>query len=382
LLFHHPKVDPSYYSFDKSTNDLLSVYFDADYPDVQIINAEHPQSKWLPQLFSVFNGDTVNITSSTKDNELMVVQVEGDKTPKQFHLFNSKEKKMDYLLNSRSWIAPKEMSEVKPIEVTARDGLKLHGYFTLPNDISKDVPLIVMPHGGPHGPRDFWKYNSTVQFLASRGYAVLQVNFRGSGGYGVGFEEMGHREWGNKIQLDIIDATHWAQKQKHIAKNKTCILGASFGGYSALMAPTIAPESYQCAIGFVGVYDLALLFEEGDTSTVRFGQNYLLEVLGDDKKELAKYSPVAQVEKLQLPILLVHGEKDHRADFEHFELMKVALEKHDKDFDSLVFDEEGHGIRSEDNRAIYFSKVEDFSLKHQYKYRSLAAKIFILKKAY
>ena len=363
LVFHHPKVDPSHYSFDINTNDLLSVYFDLDYPDVQIINDEHPRSKWLPQLFGLFNGDTVDITSSTKDNELMVVKVQGAQTPKQFHLFNSKNKSIDYLLNSQSWIVPQEMAEVKPIELTARDGLKLHGYFTMPKNKNKDIPLIVMPHGGPHGPRDFWRYDPTVQFLASRGYAVLQVNFRGSGGYGLGFEKMGHRQWGNKIQLDIIDATHWAQKQQNIAKDKTCILGASFGGYSALMAPTIAPESYQCAIGFVGVYDLALLYEEGDLSTIRMGKNYLSEVLGADEIELTKYSPVAQVEKLQLPVLLIHGEKDHRADFKHFEVMKAALEKHDKDFDSLVFEKEGHGLGSEKNRAIYFRKVEKFLLK-------------------
>jgi len=364
IVFHHPIVDASKYVFDKNTNDLLSVYFDASYPDVHIINADHAESKWLPVLFSSFPGDTVHITSTSKDNKLMLAQVQSATKPKRFYIVDTVKKSINLLLNSQSWVDPKQMAEVKAINFKARDGVSLHGYLTLPSGEKDNTALIVMPHGGPHGPRDYWRYNAEVQFFASLGYAVLQVNFRGSGGYGLGFEESGYRQWGGKIQQDIIDATLWAQKQENISNDKACILGASFGGYSALMAPTIAQKLYKCAIGLVGVYDLVQLYEAGDIQDSRYGQNYLAKVIGKEARELAKFSPVAQVEKIELPLLLIHGEKDNRAHFSHYEILAAALTKHNKKFDSLIFDKEGHGIATEANRAIYFKRIASFLATH------------------
>jgi len=364
LVFHHPVVDASYYTFDKTSNDLLSVYFDAGYSDVHLVNQDHPYSKWLAPLFGEFNGNTVHITSSTEDNKLMVLRVESATTPVQYHLFNTEKKSQRYLLNSRSWIDPKQMSEAKPFGFKARDGKKLYGYLTRPKTKMDKHPLIVMPHGGPHGVRDYWEFNSDVQFFASRGYAVLQINYRGSEGYGLGFSEAGYRQWGENIQHDIIDATLWAQNQKDIDENRTCIYGASFGGYSALMAPTIDTSLFKCAIGSIGIYDLETLYDEGDIQNTRQGRNYLKKVIGTNKEQLDKYSPVTQVKKLQLPILLIHGEKDRRADIKHFELMQEALEKHEKIFDSLVFDKEGHGLTFEKNREIYYKKIEIFLAEH------------------
>ncbi len=162
----------------------------------------------------------MRITSATDDGSLLVLHVSGANEPGQFHLFDTRTKKLKYLFNAASWIKPETLSKTKAFTMKARDGLELSGYLTLPRETKGPSPLVVMPHGGPYYVRDWWGYDPEVQFLASRGYAVLRVNFRGSGGYGFGFERAGYREWGNAIQHDIIDATHWAAQNKSIDGKK------------------------------------------------------------------------------------------------------------------------------------------------------------------
>jgi dipeptidyl aminopeptidase/acylaminoacyl peptidase len=147
-------------------------------------------------------------------------------------------------------------------------------------------PLVILPHGGPHGVRDHWGYDWEVQLLANRGYAVLQVNFRGSGGYGRRFEAAGFGEWGAKMQDDLTDATHWAITEGIASADRICIFGSSYGGYAALMGAVREPELYRCVVGHAGVYDLELMHTTGDIRHTRLGQSYLGEVLGDDKSLL------------------------------------------------------------------------------------------------
>jgi dipeptidyl aminopeptidase/acylaminoacyl peptidase len=220
--------------------------------------------------------------------------------------------------------------------------------------------MVVLPHGGPHAIHDTWEFNPEVQLLASRGYAVLQVNFRGSGGYGMDFQSAGYREWGGKMQDDITDATHWAIEQKIAAADRICIYGASYGGFAALMSAAREPDLYRCAVGYAGIYDLELMYQSGDVPDSRTGVAYLERVLGSDVTRLRAQSPAWNAQNIKAPVLLIHGKADWRADYEQAERMKAALEKNNKKYEWLVLSREGHGIYDEDSRREVYERILQF----------------------
>ena len=364
LVFYHPDVDPTGYDIDSVTNTLTAVFYDAGYPDIHIIDQEHAHATWYPALFQYFEGLNVVIISATNDKSKLLLRVDSATEPGQFHIFDTQTKKMRYLFNAASWIKPEELSPVEPIAFEARDGLKVHGYLTLPkNTDAEKKPLVVLPHGGPRD-RDYWLYDREVQFLASRGYAVLQINFRGSSGYGREFLHAGDRKWGSDIQYDIIDGTKYVAGRDDIDENKICIMGGSFGGYSALMSPTIEPDLYKCAIGMVGVYDLNLMWTSADIEKLRTGENYLNTVIGKDEEQLNAFSPVYNVDKLKAPVFLAHGKKDWRVDVKHFDVMKKALDEKQHPLETMLVEKEGHGFANEENRIEYLKRVENFLAKH------------------
>ena len=364
LVFAHPEVDPSAFDIDPMTGKLIAVHFDAGYPDIHLVDQTHVYSQWYPALLRAFNGNRVRITSSSDDMKFLLLHVTGDREPGQFHLVDTETKELRYLFNAASWIDPQQMASSEPVSFEARDGLKIHGYLTRPVDKNHPVPLVVMPHGGPHGVRDTWRYDREVQFLASRGYAVLQINFRGSGGYGRGFAQSGYGKWGTRIQYDIIDGTRWAASLEAIDSERICIVGASFGGYAALMAPTIAQDLYKCAVGVVGPYNLELMWKTADIRRSRLGKNYLEAAIGRDLETLRSHSPLYNIDKLKIPIFLAHGKKDWRVDVEHFEQMVDALENYGHPHRTFLAKQEGHGFYDEENRLAYLKELEDFLNTH------------------
>lgn len=363
LIFAHPRVDPSGYDIDRKTNRLIAVHFDDGLPNLHLVDKNHLYSRWYPALFQAFNGNRVIITSASDDGSKLLVHVSGANEPGQFHLFDTKAKKLKYLFNAASWIKPETLSKTEPFTMKARDGLELSGYLTLPRDAKGVRPLVVMPHGGPRS-RDWWDYDPEVQFLASRGYAVLQVNFRGSSGYGMGFELAGNRKWGGEVQYDIIDATRWAEQKDSIDDKRICIMGGSFGGYSALMSAILEPDLYKCVISMVGVTDLNLMWTTADIQRFQEGENYLEDAIGSDKATLDKFSPVKRVAELKAPVLLVHGEADWRVDVKHFYEMRAALKARHHPYETLLVEKEGHGFASDKNRAEYLRRVEAFLGKY------------------
>ena len=364
LLFQNKDVDPTFAQYDTATDELVVVGFDAPYPDVAIINPEHPYGHWYPAIRKVFTGKDVMITSATRDYSLLTVQVSADNEARQFYIFNTKTKKLALLLNSKSWMKKEELANTQAFQLKARDGLVLNGYLTLPKDQSKNLPMVVVPHGGPHGPRTYWGYDEDVQFLASRGYAVLEINFRGSGGYGLGFERSGYKKWGAEIQYDIIDATKWAIKEGFADSKRVCIFGGSFGGYSALMSATLEPDLYKCAIGYAGIYDLNLMWKKGDIQSWGLGLNYLEDAIGKDKAQLDQYSPIKHIDKLKAPVLLIHGKKDERAHVEHYYHMVKALKKAKHPHETMLVKKEGHGFYEEKNRKEMYERIEAFLGKY------------------
>jgi len=334
----------------------------AGYTDRQIYHwlaNDDPAARIYQALQRAFRDQEVFVTSTSRDGRLAVVLVGSDVNPGEFYLFDTHSMKAEYLQAVRPWVDPAKMRPKTPFTMKARDGLELHGYVTRP-DGEGPSPLVVLPHGGPEGVRDTWSYDWDVQLLASRGYAVLQLNFRGSGGYGIDFANAGLREWGARMQDDITDATRWAIEQKIGAADRTCIFGASFGGYAALMGVVREPKLYRCAIGYAGVYDLELLLKSGDIARSRTGQAFLESALGSDREELASRSPANNAQKIEVPVLLIHGKEDMRADFAQAKRMKSALESAAKRFEWVALSYEGHGVYDEQTRREVYEKILGF----------------------
>ncbi|QYJ71093.1 S9 family peptidase [Shewanella sp. FJAT-51649] len=354
-------VDPSNFWINGTNKQLYAVEFENGYPSYAFVDNNDNHAKLLKDLLAALPGHQVQIVSETRNGEQLVVIAFNDRNPGDYYLFDTKKLKLEYLTAARKWLDPEKMAEVKPISFTNRDGQKIHGYLTLPfGKEAKNLPLVVNPHGGPHGIRDWWGFDPQNQLLAQNGMAVLQVNFRGSGGYGERFEQAGYQKWGSDIQHDIIDATQYVIGQGFADKERVCIAGGSFGGYSALQSAVLAPDMFKCAVGFAGVYDLELMFDEGDVARTRSGTSYLKDVLGQDKATLKAMSPSENVAKLKANLLLVHGGDDERAPIEQLESLEKALKAHNYPYQKLVMNNEGHGFYNDEHRAKYYDQMLSF----------------------
>lgn len=318
--------------------------------------------KTLIELMKQFPGEEVSITSCDKAGVRCIVRVGSDINPSEFFLVDSKAKKMQPVLKAASWIDREKMASMEPFAIKSRDGLTLNGYLTKPfgKEAEKNLPLVVYVHGGPYGIRDHWEYDADVQLLASRGYAVLQVNFRGSGGYGASFESAGYREWGARMQDDVTDATKWAIAQGAADPKRICIYGASYGGYAALNGAVREPDLYRCAIGYVGVYNLQLMFSRGDIQQSLYGENYLKTVLGEDATVLAQRSPVNYVDKIKAKVMIVAAGMDKRVPPVHSQDLRIALEKKGIAHEWLYQRNEAHGYYDEKNREDMYTKLVAF----------------------
>ncbi len=327
-----------------------------------LVDKTAPEAKLLVSLMQQFPGEDVKITSHTRDGKKVVVLIEGDTDPGQFYLYDEATRKLTFLLARRPWIKPDAMAPMEPIALKARDGLALHGYLTRPpgKGDAKNLPLVVFVHGGPYFVRDRWEYDPYVQSLASRGFAVLQVNFRGSGSYGADFLRAGFRQWGGTMQDDVTDATKWAIAEGVADPKRICIFGGSYGGYAALEGAVREPELYRCAIGYVGVYDLRLMYTRGDVPQSVFGENYLKMVLGTDESVLWDRSPIAHLGQLKAKVMLIVGGADQRVPAVQGESLHAALDKAHIAHEWLYQRTEGHGFYDERNIADLLTRVTGF----------------------
>jgi dipeptidyl aminopeptidase/acylaminoacyl peptidase len=351
------------------TTDNRSAYairVDDGYPAYLILNKKPEEAKVFKELLKSFPYSEVKVTSKTSDGQFYVILVSSDIDPGSLYLFDKKKNSLSQLFQFKPKFKSADFAQVEPINFTAEDGTMLHGFFTQAKAKQKGelAPAVVLVHGGPHGVRDYWEFSSQVQYLVAHGYSVLQVNFRGSGGYGLNYQESGYKAWGGLIQQDILNGYQWLVKNKKAANNQVCIMGGSFGAYSAVQSVALYSDVYKCAIANAGIYDLELMFEEGDIQEKRSGMSYLKRVLGTDEHELKSMSPVNYAAKIQVPILLAHGEKDKRAPFEHVERLKAALDEEKKAYDWFVIDNESHGFYNPENQKAYMRRVVSFLDEH------------------
>ena len=334
-------------------------------PRVRYFDDKSADAQLHQQLSTQFPGEYVHFIDFSDDGKQLLFSVKSDRDPGSYYLLNRTTMKADLLFSAMEAIDPAQMAERRPVSLKARDGLELHGFMTVPaHAAGVKLPLVVLPHGGPHGPYDNWFFDEDAQFLASRGYAVLQVNFRGSGGRGARFLEAGYRQWGGKIVDDLEDATRWAIAQGQVDGGRVCAYGASFGGYASMMLAARDPALYKCAVGYIGVYDLKLLAKPVNNRHDTFMSNTVRKYVGDDPAELERNSPVALAAKITSPVFLVHGGSDKRAPVEHAHAMRAALTAAGRPPEWFLAPNEGHGFYDTANRTAFYQKLEAFLDKH------------------
>ncbi|MET0254753.1 MAG: S9 family peptidase [Luteibacter sp.] len=334
-------------------------------PKVEYIDPQAPIAKLHMALSAKFPGNVVRFIDWSQDGGELMFEVAGDREPGRYMLIDTHTYKVTKLFDAKPWVDPSKMSERRPLRFKASDGTELEAILTFPKGRPEaNLPMVLLPHGGPHGIADDWYYETDAQFLANRGYLVLQVNYRGSGGRGRAFEEAGYLKWGTRIQEDLIDGVKWAIAQNYADPKRVCVFGASFGGYSALMVPARAPGMFKCAVAYDGIYDLDMMYNKGDIQQKKLGESYLTRVIGRDQADLAANSPTHLADKIDVPVFLIHGEDDQRAPFAQFKAMRAALDAAHKPYETLTKPDERHGFVKPANIEELYSRLEAFLEKN------------------
>ncbi len=357
-LLYRGAADPQGLIGTRDRKDFFAVTTADGVDGSHIFDPQSPDARLLRAVKASFKGQQALISNFTRDGKTALVHVYSDRNPGDFFLFDIDKMAAEHMTSPRHWIDPEQMSATRPISFIARDGLLIHGYLTVPNGSDgKNLPLIVNPHGGPFGVRDSWGFDQEVQLLASRGYAVLRVDFRGSGGYGDAFETAGYRQWGGTMQDDLTDATRWAIEQGHADSKRICIFGASYGAFAALQGAVKEPDLYQCAVGYVGVYDLRMMYTRGDIPDSTFGKNFLARTLGTDGNTLWANSPVSRLERLKAKVMIVAGGQDERTPPIHSERLRDELTKRKIEHIWMYKPNEGHGFYAQENLLDLYTQM-------------------------
>ncbi len=311
-------------------------------------------------------GYEVTIVTSSRDENKLLIRTHSDKSLGAYYYYNPGSEEFFKLAEVSPWLDENNMADMKPIRYKARDGRTIYGYLTLPKGVEpKELPVVINPHGGPWI-RDTWGFNKESQFFANRGYAVLQMNYRGSKGYGKEFWEAGFKEWGGKIQDDITDGVNWLIRQEIADPRRIAIYGASFGGYAALCGVTFTPDLYTCGISYVGIPDVTQFLNTIPPYWEPF-KKMLYEMVGDVKTDslmLKEISPFYSVDKIKVPLLIAQGSKDQRVDKNITDRFVETLKKQGVDVEYMVKEDEGHGFRNEENRFEFYRRMEKFLMKN------------------
>ncbi|MCC5856490.1 MAG: S9 family peptidase [Idiomarina sp.] len=322
-------------------------------------------SNLVQSLRATFPGQAVGLRSSSRDGRLNVVSVQSANQAARFFLFNRETNQLTSIAESRPWLNEREIPSTQIITYKARDGQEIQALLTLPVGASEDLPLVLLPHGGPHGIRDtFTQMDTDAKVLAEHGYAVLQPNFRGSGGFGRNFQAAGYQNWGTLMIDDMTDGVKHLIDQGIANKDRMCVYGASYGGYAALMSAIREPDMYQCAIGFVGVYDMDLMFTDGDVPRNQSGVTFLNRVLGTDADKRREQSPVHRIADLKAPVFIIHGARDQRAPISHANRLREVLEEKEHPYEWMVKEDEGHGFFKPANNIERWERMLAFLNEH------------------
>lgn len=363
-LYSNPDYDLGGAFYDRKKKDLVSVWWDADKEQKHFFNKEWGEmqatvEKQLP-------GYIADFSSYNDDQTKFVAYITSDKLPVKYYLFDKQSNDLKEVANPYPWLNEKDLAEMKPISFKSRDSLTIHGYLTVPKGMeAKNLPVVVNPHGGPWA-RDTWGFNPEVQFLANRGYAVFQLNFRGSTGYGRKFWESSFKQWGKKMQDDVTDGVEWLKKQGIADSMRIAIYGGSYGGYTTLAGVTFTPDLYAAAVDYVGVSNLFTFMN----TIPPYWKPYLeqfYEMVGNPKTDsllLASASPALHADKIKTPLFIAQGANDPRVNKAESDQIVEALKKRGVNVEYMVKDNEGHGFLNQDNRFDFYGAMEKFLEKH------------------
>ena len=364
LIFEHDEVDVSNLLFSRKRKVLTGVSYTV--AKNEMIFFDKWREEIQQKLEKKLPGYEVAITSFSKDEAEAVVVTYSDKSRGTYYHYEVNKNKLTELGKVSPWLNEKNMSEMKPIKYRSRDGLTINGYLTLPKGTNgKNLPVVVNPHGGPWA-RDNWGYKSEIQFLANRGFAVFQMNFRGSTGYGREFWEKSFKEWGKSMQDDITDGVNWLIDEEIADPDRIAIYGASYGGYATLAGLAFTPDLYACGVDYVGVSSL-FTFMESMPPYWELYRSMMYEMVGHpekDKKLLASASPLLHIDKIKAPLFIAQGANDPRVVKAESDQIVAALKNAGIDVPYMVKDDEGHGFYNEENQFDFYREMEKFLTKH------------------
>ncbi len=366
VLYANDNYDVNGVSYSKKRKVITAAYYNSwkserHYFDPISKNTFENIQQQLP-------GYEIGLTSTNKEENTLIVRTYSDKSLGAYYIYSSAENKLEKIADVSPWIDENEMSNQLPIKYISRDGLNINGYLTLPKgynmENAKNLPVVINPHGGPWA-RDNWGFNPEIQFLANRGYAVLQMNFRGSTGYGRKFWEASFKKWGREMQDDITDGTKWLIEKGIADSKKIAIYGGSYGGYATLMGLVKEPNLYAAGVDYVGVSNM-FTFMKTIPPYWEPMLEMMYEMVGDLEKDsnmLREVSPVFHVDKIKAPLFIAQGRNDPRVNVDESDQMVMAMRKRGVDVEYLVKDDEGHGFRNEENRFEFYRAFENFLYK-------------------
>ncbi len=360
VIYSNPLVDVSEAIYSVNKDKLIYAGFETWKKERHYLDDTFQAT--FKKLEKLLPNTEIVIASSDSSEKKFIVRTYTDRNPGSFYLYSIDDDKLVKLSDVNSSLKVENMAEMKPISYKTRDGLTVYGYLTLPRGMpSKNLPVVVMPHGGPDT-RNSWGYNSEVQFLASRGYAVFQVNFRGSKGYGKDFWIAGFKEWGAKMQDDITDGVHWLVKQKIADPARIGIFGFSFGGFSALHGLMSSPELYRCGASYSGFTNLFTYFKDIPPYFRPYLQMYY-ETVGNPETDADYFraaSPVFHTDKIKVPVLIAQGGRDPRVNMNETHQFVKELKKKKVPVTYIFKEGEGHVFRNNENRLEFYKKLEIF----------------------
>lgn len=365
LIFESTTNDIDDFDLSSDGKALLAAWYTDDKERVHWFDPAMQEIQ--KSLDEAVGGRTAWIVSRSRNDRMLIVNVGASNNPGAYYVYQPDTGVMKLYAKVSEKLKPSELAVKRYEHYKARDGLEISAYLTLPRGReARNLPLILLPHGGPYDIRDTDEYDAEVQFLANRGYAVLQPQYRGSGGYGKSFYEKGEGQWGRSMQDDIDDGMDWLAKNGVIDPKRVCIVGSSYGGYAALWGAVRNPERYRCAASFAGISDLKrqLNFQLDFKISRKYRKDWRKRVQGAETFDLRSVSPLFTIDKLSVPVLMMHGDDDQRVPYKQSKLYADALQQAGKTYEFYTLKGEGHGFSTSANMQQWLDRLDAFLRKY------------------